>query len=116
MTRKNPYLEYRHPAVLKFWENVLIGGFDQCWPWVGTINEAGYGKWYFKDKDWRAHRLAFLFTRGELTDGTLILHKCDNRDCCNPTHIREGTHQDNMDDMKSRGRARNRFSVLTLCE
>ncbi len=33
-------------------------------------------------------------------------HSCDNRWCINPAHITAGTHQDNMDDMTTRGRSR----------
>ena len=35
----------------------------------------------------------------------LILHNCDNPNCINPSHLRQGTVQDNSDDMVKRGRS-----------
>ena len=36
----------------------------------------------------------------------IILHDCDNRRCCNPEHLRAGTHLENSRDAQSRGRLR----------
>jgi hypothetical protein len=32
------------------------------------------------------------------------LHSCDNRPCCNPKHIFEGTQKENIADMIAKGR------------
>lgn len=32
------------------------------------------------------------------------LHACDNRPCCNPSHLFEGTQKDNIADMIAKGR------------
>jgi hypothetical protein len=34
-----------------------------------------------------------------------VLHTCDNKRCVRPSHLRLGTHAENMVDMSSRGRA-----------
>lgn len=55
----------------------------------------------------RAHRWAFQFALGGvvLPPEVLVCHKCDNPKCVCPTHLFPGSHQDNMDDMVSKGRA-----------
>jgi hypothetical protein len=53
-----------------------------------------------------AHRVAWIIKNGPIQGGLYVLHKCDNRMCCNPDHLFLGTHQDNMDDMRSKGRSK----------
>lgn len=53
-----------------------------------------------------AHRVAWIIKNGPIKDGMYVLHKCDSRMCCNPDHLFLGTHQDNMDDMKRKGRSK----------
>lgn len=56
----------------------------------------------------RAHRISFAICEGiEIEDvPDLIRHTCDFGLCVNPTHLLEGTHQDNINDRTSRGRYR----------
>lgn len=66
-----------------------------CHEWMRTRNDAGYGIAVLCGKVWRAHRLAFLLTRGALTPGLQLDHLCRNRACCNPDHLEEVTNQEN---------------------
>jgi hypothetical protein len=67
----------------------------------------GYGYLCWKKKPRRVHRLTWIEANGPIpVDKPLILHRCDNRPCCNPSHLWAGTQKENMDDMMAKGRAR----------
>ena len=83
----------------EFWQRVKRGPPNSCWEWQGGVNGDGYG--YFKQH--RAHRLAFSFA-AQRQPINLVLHRCNNRLCCNPRHLYDGTHKDNMADMSRAGR------------
>lgn len=64
----------------------------------------GYGKLKVDGKDLRAHVVALQLHLGrELLPGMYALHTCHNPPCCNPDHLYEGTHEDNMRDMVEAG-------------
>lgn len=53
-----------------------------------------------------ATHLALRFFAGiEVAGGMKACHRCDNPPCCNPKHLFVGTHSDNMQDMRAKGRA-----------
>jgi len=77
-----------------------------CWLWDAGINSKGYGQIRDGKRMRLAHRLSFEFYKGEFPADSDILHHCDMPLCVNPDHLFLGTHQDNMSDMKNKGRAR----------
>lgn len=94
-------------AIKSFWGYVEVRGLEDCWEWVGYITKYGYGACsglYPIFGTNRSPKLAYLLTRGTIPKGLQVLHSCDNRRCCNPLHLRLGTHQENMRDMVTRGR------------
>jgi len=72
--------------------------------WLFGKNFGGYGQAILGNEH-TAHRIAWLYPNYTIPKGMYILHSCDNPSCCNPKHLWLGTHQDNMDDMKQKGRA-----------
>lgn len=79
---------------------------NDCWEWIGGLFSNGYGAYRIGKRTLRAHRISFSLFVGEIPDGLYICHKCDNKKCVNPSHLFLGTHQDNMDDMKSKHRVK----------
>ena len=87
----------------RFWSKVTILGYDDCWEWKAGGRGTGYGSIKVDGKAIDSHRMAWFLTYGELPK-LLVCHTCDNRLCCNPSHLFLGTYQDNYDDMVSKGR------------
>lgn len=53
--------------------------------------------------------IAYMSRHGLISSGkgrldSVVLHTCDNKLCCNPDHLRFGSHADNMADMRAKGR------------
>lgn len=74
-------------------------GLDACWEWTGCIGDDGYGKTHAFGKIMRAHRLSYILHIGEIEEGLMVLHRCDNTKCLNPSHLFLGTGKDNGADM-----------------
>jgi len=77
-----------------------------CWLWEDFLLD-GYGQVYYEDSRIAAHRYSFILHKGPIPDGYLVCHTCDIRCCVNPDHLFVGTSQDNMNDMKRKGRSPN---------
>jgi hypothetical protein len=93
-------------GAVTFWAKVDKGPHPKgCWLYMGFRKWDGYGWLSRLGKNTTAHRYAWILTHGEPPEGMHILHKCDNPPCCNPSHLRIGTHDENMAEMRDRGRA-----------
>ena len=97
-----------HPSVEEcFWSRVDRCGPNECWPWLGSKREDGYGRFQIGPKRVRANRYSLeLALKRQLGDGLMALHRCDNPPCVNPAHLYEGTFFDNEHDAVARGRAK----------
>lgn len=76
-----------------------------CWVWLGAKYPNGYGR----HGRGSAHRRAWELAHGPLPmavrgAGPYVLHSCDNRLCVRPSHLRLGSHSENMSDMTARRR------------
>ena len=84
-----------------FWSKVQVAGLDECWEWTASLTVNGYGK-FSSGRNYQvpehSNRAVWFLTHEAPPDELDVLHSCDNRKCCNPMHLRLGTHQENMRD------------------
>ena len=84
--------------VNRFWQNVNVGGSDDCWNYKKSLRR-GYGHFSMTHDTARsAHRFAWLITSGEIPDGMYVCHKCNNKSCCNPAHLYLADDKQNRSD------------------
>ena len=110
--RKTEHEEVTQEFIDKILDN-CVASFDSptpqetpCWVWQGALNTWGYGQTQYKDKQYRPHRAVYIGINGvSLEWWQQVNHLCDNRACCNPTHLFIGDHKSNKEDEISRGRA-----------
>lgn len=95
----------------RFWANVQKT--ESCWVWTGPKGAGGeYGMLTTgtrgKESYRRvlAHRLSWTLHFGEIPEGLVICHHCDNPPCVRPDHLFIGTQEDNVRDMWRKGRGR----------
>ncbi len=101
--------------IAKFWMKVRVCQktkqqrykqtyIGSCWIWQSCFFSNGYGHYLLKRKDYRAHRVAYELAHGEISQGKVVCHKCDNPSCVNPQHLFLATSKENTQDMISKGR------------
>jgi hypothetical protein len=88
-----------------FWEKVDIKSENECWPWKMFINADGYGQVRLGNMQ-IASRVAYMITNGLLPLSIRVMHTCDNRSCCNPSHLIAAPQKENILDMEKKGRGR----------
>ena len=86
----------------RFYEKVSLD-----WQWKAAKLPFGYGHMYINGKVEAAHRISYRIHNGEIPEGMLVLHNCDEPGCVNPEHLYLGTDADNMLDKVKRGRCIN---------
>lgn len=81
---------------------------DTCWNWTGAVTAyrperpfapatKGYGVMSVTGKPMYVHRLSWLIHRGELAEGLVIDHLCENTLCVNPSHMQQVTNKENTE-------------------
>lgn len=66
-----------------------------CHLWQGPLDKDGYGNFFLRSLNRRAHRVAWFDQFGPVGDELVINHTCRNRSCVNPQHLHRATWKEN---------------------
>ena len=86
----------------QFYKKAVFNG--DCLEWTKSKNKDGYGIVRYNKKIMLAHRVSYMKSKGDIGESEMVCHKCDNPSCINPDHLFLGSHADNMEDMRVKGR------------
>jgi uncharacterized protein YerC len=94
----------------RFWKKVEKT--SSCWLWTGARFSNGYAAFRLRGKQRKAHIVSFEWLKGPTFD-LQVCHHCDVKHCVNPEHLFLGTQSDNIRDMFSKGRQRERRGEIS---
>lgn len=107
----NSWLDGKVRAAIfaRFWSQVNRekAKAKDCWLWEGYVASHGYGQFGIGSHPQiriRAHRFAWLTSRGPIPDGFVVCHNCDNPRCVNPSHLRLDSQAGNVHESVRKGR------------
>ena len=63
-----------------------------------VFDKDGYPRFKWKRRLWRMNRFMWHTVYGEIPEGMVVAHKCNNKGCINPTHFYLTTPQQNSTD------------------
>jgi hypothetical protein len=101
--RENPNMRFCKEAC-RFYDKVDSQSEWPCQVWTGNKYKKGYGTIKVLGKNLKAHRYSYQIHIGDIPEGMMVLHSCDNPSCVNPEHLRAGDAFDNASDMVERNR------------
>ena len=73
------------------------------------LDKDGYPRMKHNKRVWGLHRLIYTFVQGEIPQGMVIGHSCNNKGCINPHHLYLTTPEQNSSDAARDGLYRTGF-------
>lgn len=70
----------------RFWVKVDRSG--ECWLWLGSTGNRGYGQFRSGGRIRPAHRVAYELLVEDIPEAAVLDHLCFNHACVNPMHLR----------------------------
>jgi len=104
MPRKIHEFELIEHRIKMYHDRVIKKPGNECWGWKGYHFNNGYAGFKSKGKWFKAHRFSWELHFGNITEGLIVGHHCDSRECSNPKHIFLGTYAHNSKDMVRKDR------------
>ena len=80
----------------RFWAKVQRSETG-CWEWTSGHWGDGYGIFLIQKRAKAAHRVAYTLLHGPIPEGVLLDHRCHNKGCVNPSHLRFSDHKSNAE-------------------
>jgi hypothetical protein len=104
-------------AFLQKVKDKCITNKNGCWLWQGSTNQRGRPQVSWKAKYGLVYRYTYEAYYGKpIKEGLYGCHTCDEKTCCNPEHIFEGTNQDNqLDYIEKHGEIKNGWNTGGDC-
>ena len=94
-----------HPLADRLMRKLRPNCKTGCIEWTGGRTTSGYGMIRDNHRILTTHRVMYSVSVGPIPIGLCVLHRCDNRICCNPKHLFLGTNSDNILDRIAKGRS-----------
>lgn len=79
----------------RFRSRIKKSSESDCHVWTGPLDKDGYGSFYLRRKNRRAHRAAWYDMHGPIPEGLVVNHICKNRACVNAQHLQVVTAGEN---------------------
>ena len=74
---------------------------SDCWEWIASRTQQGYGMFSYDGKSLPAHRFAYLLHKGQIAENMVVHQTCENNSCVNPDHLELQTKSQNKKNYNS---------------
>lgn len=92
---ENKYLKSK--TLIKRFTDKLSILESGCWQWNACIATNGYGRFgWGAGRHIPAHRYSYEKFFGNVPEGFVLDHTCNNKWCVNPNHLEPVTHSENL--------------------